>query len=66
MLTKLVEKSGRKDWLLMKDCYKKVQGGTRITEEVEALINQGITIFIHSISQQAELELEIQDLEFIH
>ena len=45
MLTKLMEKSDRKDWLFNKDCYKKIQGGIRITEEIEALINQGITIF---------------------
>ena len=64
MLTKLVEKSGRKDWLFMKNCYKKVQGGTCIIEEVEALIYQGITIFYVFISQQAEKELVVEDLEF--
>ena len=44
MLTKLIEKSGRKDWLFMKDCYIKLQGGARIIEEVEALISQGMNI----------------------
>lgn len=44
MLTKLIEKSGRKDWLFMKDCYIKLQGGARIIEEVEALISQGMNL----------------------
>lgn len=44
MLTKLIEKSGRNDWLFMKDCYIKLQGGARIIEEVEALISQGMNI----------------------
>ena len=48
----------------MKNGYKKVQGGTCIIEEVEALIYQGITIFYVFISQQAEKELVVEDLEF--
>lgn len=44
MLRKLIEKSGRKDWLFIKDCYKKLQGGARIIEDVEAIISQGMNI----------------------
>ena len=55
MLTKLIEKSGRKDWLFMKDCYIKLQGGARIIEEVEALISQGMNIFTCLSSKKAEV-----------
>ena len=64
MLTTLVETSGRKDWLFMKNGYKKVQGGICIIEEVETRIYQGITIFYVFIFQQSEIELVVEDLEF--
>ena len=59
-----MEKSGRKDWLFMKNGYKKVQGGICIIEEVETRIYQGITIFYVFIFQQSEIELVVEDLEF--
>lgn len=44
MLRRLIEKSGRKDWLFIKDCYKNLQEGARIIEDVEAIISQGMNI----------------------
>ena len=48
MLRRLIEKSGRKDWLFIKNCFKKLQGGARIIEDVEAIISQGMNIICFS------------------
>lgn len=39
-----LEKSGRKDWLFIKDCFKKIQGGPRIIEELEYGICKGMKL----------------------
>ena len=51
MLTKSLERSGRKDWLFIKDCYKKIQGGQRIIEEFEYGICKGMKLF-HLLKRQ--------------
>ena len=51
MLRRLIEKSGRKDWLFIKNCFKKLQGGARIIEDVEAIISQGMNIICFSSSR---------------
>ena len=45
MLTKSLERSSRKDWVFIKNCYKKIQGGPRIIEEFEYGISKGIKLF---------------------